>query len=84
MSLDFRERVLRDAIDLGVPCVVRVGSVVALCTAVRRRIDGVYEGDTTAKVFPSSGMARGYVERAVHESGWKCAQRVDKPRQEAS
>lgn len=84
MSQDYRERVLRDAIKLGIPCVLRVGNVVALCTAARKRVDGGYEGDTTAKVFPSAGMARGFVERAVHESGWRCSQRVDKPRQEAS
>jgi len=80
MSLDYREQVMRDALKLGVPCVRRVGRVIALCTAVRKRIDGGYEGDCRAWEAPSGGFAKQFVERAVHESGWKCAQHVEAPR----
>jgi len=79
VSADYREAVLRDALKLGVPCVRRVGRVVALCTAVRKRIDGVYEGDCRAWEAPSAGFAKQFVERAVAESSWKCAQRLDAP-----
>ena len=79
MSQDYRERVLRNAAELGVPCVLRVGSVVALCSSVTRTADGRYDGEVGAWTFPSAGKARQFVSRSVHERGWKCAQRVDPP-----
>lgn len=79
MSADYRERVLRNAAELGVPCCLRVGNVVAWCAQVQRLADGKLKGHVEAKHFPSAGQARSFVSRAVHERGVKCAQRVDPP-----
>lgn len=83
MSADYRQAVMRDAIELGVPCVRRTGRVIALCTAVRKRVDGSYVGDARAWEVPSAGKARDIVAHAVHDEDgprWKCAQRVETPK----
>jgi hypothetical protein len=74
MSTDPRERVLRDAHKLGTPCVLRVGSTVALCSRVSVTADGRLTGEVRAWTCPSAGMARQLVARAVSESVWKTAQ----------
>lgn len=71
MSADYRERALRGAVEHGIPFTMRVGQVVATCTAVHLQVDGQYRGVVEAKQFPSAGMAREFVRRAVSESGWK-------------
>jgi hypothetical protein len=79
VATDYRARVLADAARLGVPCVLQVGRITAVCTAVRWNVDGSHEGDFAAHEWPSAGAARQFVSRAVHEKGWRCAQRVDPP-----
>jgi hypothetical protein len=71
MTVDYRATAFKRAHKHGVPYAHRVGKVVVLVTKTTLQGANKLGGDCEAKVFPSSGHARDFVERAVRESGWK-------------